>query len=286
MQYSNFSSYDKKPKPKFHIGILILVIIFVFIICFLIYMYSATKVDIIGGQVTETSPSVNIPDKVTETTPIVTTAVTTILPPMVNPVPEHSRLDNTYLDDCVFIGDSLTVGLSGYGFIPEERVLASVGMNIDKIDTANITTASGDITIIEALKAVTVSNIYIMLGSNGIAWISNEQMIKKYSDFINEVKTIKPDATIYILSIPPVAPNRETASSGPILNTSIDSYNSELLKLANEKEIFFVDINTALKGNDGKLPADMSGKDGMHFKKETYEIMVEYILSHVNKSSE
>ena len=51
-------------------------------------------------------------------------------------------------------------------------------------------------------------------------------------------------------------------------------------KKANEKKVHYVDINTALKGNDGKFPEDMAEKDGMHFVKTTYTVMLDYILSH------
>lgn len=50
--------------------------------------------------------------------------------------------------------------------------------------------------------------------------------------------------------------------------------------MADEKKIYYVDINTALKGNDGKFPEENAAEDGMHFKKTTYSIMLDYILSH------
>ena len=42
----------------------------------------------------------------------------------------------------------------------------------------------------------------------------------------------------------------------------------------------YLDINTALKGNDGKLPEADASKDGMHFNKATYEVLVDYLLRH------
>ena len=66
-----------------------------------------------------------------------------------------------------------------------------------------------------------------------------------------------PDSNIYILSIPPVTAARESAEEEePILNSDMNKYNSELLKMADEKKIYYVDINTALKGNDGKFPEE------------------------------
>ncbi|MEG0614770.1 MAG: GDSL-type esterase/lipase family protein [Oscillospiraceae bacterium] len=221
-------------------------------------------------------PSVTIPETVTVTE--ATTVVTE--PPILNPVTENLPKDMSYFNNCAFVGDSLTVGLSSYGIIPESNVFASVGMNIDKINKETIKTTNGDVTSLQALKNAAPKNIYIMLGSNGIAWLSNEIMIKEYGAFIDSIQAELPSSSIYILSIPPVSVNRETAAQGKILNSDIDLYNSELLKMSNEKKLNFVDINTALKGNDGKMPVENVGKDGMHFKKDTYTIMLNYILKH------
>ena len=161
-----------------------------------------------------------------------------------------------------------------------KNVYAEIGMNIEKINTDTIQTQFGQTTVLEGLKQAKPENIYIMLGSNGIAWLSVSDMISYYSEFVDSVKQNLPDSNIYILSIPPVTAARESAEEEPILNSDIDKYNSELLKMADEKKIYYVDINTALKGNDGKFPEENAAEDGMHFKKTTYSIMLDYILSH------
>lgn len=201
----------------------------------------------------------------------------------VNPVPEGEKQAMSWFDDAVFVGDSLSVGLSAYGILPEANVLAQQGMNIDKINNATIKTVAGETTILNAIQNAAPSKVFIMLGSNGIAWLSNETMIQEYSQFILDVRDIVPNATIYVLSIPPVSTVAEQAAT-PILNTSIDVYNSELLKMTNNLNVRFVDVNTALKGNDGKMPEDrVSSRDGMHFNRSTYTIMLDYILSHTGQ---
>ena len=274
----------KKTSPKFHFSIIIILVMATFILCFALYMISSNN-EIKKDKTDKSSSSVslNTSESISETT--TETTVTTTPPPVlnVNPVPENTPKDFSYFNDCAFIGDSLTVGLSSYGILPEKNVLANVGMNIDRINDSKVKTQTGEISIFDALKQNNPKNVYIMLGSNGIAWLSNEHMISKYSDFVDRIKKVLPDSRIYILSIPPVSSAKETSTEGPIQNSAIDSYNSELLKFANEKNYHFVDINTALKGNDGKLPLDKASKDGMHFKKETYDIMLNYILNHTVK---
>ena len=276
---------DAKPKSRIKITYIFLIAILTMAIFFYFYMLSA-KSDRgfdIDALFTGSSSAGSAAEGLTTLPETTTTAPPA--PALVNPVPESSAQDSVYFDTCAFVGDSITTGLSGYAFLPETRVLAGKGMNIDKINSATIVTATGEKTIFDALIELQPKNVYIMLGSNGIAWLSNQKMIEEYGAFIDEIKSGLPDSSVYILSIPPVSAKKETDPNSAILNTDIDAYNSELLAMANSKELYFVDINTALKGNDGKLPAEWSAGDGMHFKKDTYSVMLDYILKHTVRES-
>lgn len=276
-----YSNTRKKDKPfiRFRLRAVFLIVILVFAVCFGVYMaevnINSKKINSVGfsadgsafssSSESETTPSAE-PEKPKKN--------------IVNPVPASSPLTETYFGKCFFVGDSISVGLADYQFVPVRNVFAELGMNIEKINTETITTVYGKLTAIDTIKAAQPENVYIMLGSNGIAWLSVPEMTEYYSKFIDDIKTGLPDAKIYILSVPPVTAERETAAKDPIQNSAIDAYNSELLKLADEKQIYYVDINTALKGNDGKFPSDMAESDGMHFVKTTYSVMLDYILSH------
>ena len=279
----------KNKKPSYRIDMVVLACTIVFIACFIIYMFRGE----IKPGTTKPSGNVSTTDssQVTTTTskndssskeePPQDSSSQVAQGPLKNPVPQSAKVELSYFDNCAFVGDSLSVGLSAYNILTTDKVIASIGLNISKIGTEKFSTAYGKVTALDALIKKNPANIYIMLGSNGIAWMSNESMITNYSSFIDEIKKALPQSKIYILSIPPVTENRENAAENPIKNSSIDTYNSELLKMANSKNVYFVDINTALKNNLGKLDADKAEKDGMHFKKATYSIMIDYILSHI-----
>jgi len=197
-----------------------------------------------------------------------------------NPVPECSPMSQTYFNKCVFVGDSITVGLSDYQLVPMKNVFAEIGMNIEKINTETMQTAYGDTTVLDALTQAAPENVYIMLGSNGIAWLSIDDMIAEYEKFAVSVQNALPDTKIYVQSIPPVTAGREVSDS-PISNTSINEYNAKLLEMANKNGYYYVDVHSALCGPDGTLPDDDAADDGMHFNKTTYDGMISYILSHV-----
>lgn len=264
------------PLIRFRFKVVFIIFIIVTAVCFLIYMTGAnfedddmeTNMFLLSEASENSGNSDETLDKVKE---------------IINPVPSSEPLTETYFGSCAFVGDSITVGLSDYQLVPIKNVYAEIGMNIEKINTDTINTAFGETTVLDGLKQAKPENIYIMLGSNGIAWLSVSDMISYYSEFISSIQQNLPDSNIYILSIPPVTEARESAEEKPILNSDIDKYNSELLKMADDKKIYYVDVNTALKGNDGKFPENNAAEDGMHFKKTTYKIMLDYILSHVVK---
>lgn len=291
-------SRKRRPRLRFRFGVIVFIWALVFAACFGLYMFACNLFgmdpdkDSSGDGTTEavsdtteaepastdapaTEPEPTEPET-TEPEPPATTAPAE----NVNPLPERDAKSADYFDDCIFVGDSITVGLSTYQFVPAARVYATIGLNITRVMTENVATEYGKIPILDGIEQAKPKYVYIMLGSNGIAWLSNETMLKQYHEFTSAVQEVSPDTEIVVMSIPPVTAGRENAAESPIQNSDIDTYNSELLKMANEYGYHYLDINTALKGNDGKLPAADASKDGMHFNKATYEVLVDYLLRH------
>jgi lysophospholipase L1-like esterase len=103
------------------------------------------------------------------------------------------------------------------------------------------------------------------------------------SELIDEIIKSAGDTRIYIMSVLPVTSLGEEIFPS---NSEIDKFNSLALSLANEKNICYLDINTELKGMDGKLSSEMTESDGISLKKETYELIAEYILTHTGVVSD
>lgn len=199
-----------------------------------------------------------------------------------NPVPVSAAKDSSYLDSCAFVGDSIMEGFSAYGFLPENQVFASVGLNPYQLNTNAIQTYYGSVTALSAVLYAKPENLYIMMGMNGVAWDINNDMTSEIGTFIDNVKTSLPSVNIYLMSVTPVSAEREakaSAADGKILNSQIDDFNSSLLSLADEKNIYYLDINSYLKGSNGCLPSDVTS-DGIHISKAVYEDILDYILSH------
>ena len=195
---------------------------------------------------------------------------------------QSGPVDMTYFNDAVFVGDSLTVGLGAYGVLPSENIYADTGLNLDTIEKKQcISTANGTVTVAEAIKLSQPAKIYIMLGSNGIAWMSIDSMISKYTTFFTAVHTAAPKAKIYIESILPVTAAKE-ASDSRYSNEKINEYNARLSEFTKTQNVFFLDTHSALVTSDGTLNTQYAEADGMHLKKAGYEALLEYFKSHTN----
>lgn len=266
-------------------------------------IYSESETEVFSESTSETTSVTTSVSDISDTTSIetgvsriseTTAAITTIPEKTVaaetpannhsvsNPIPYNTKKDSSYFDSCVFVGDSIMEGFSAYGFFPESQVFASVGLNPYQLNTNTIDTYYGNVTALSAVVSANPSNIYIMMGMNGVAWDMNDSMTEQIGIFIDNIKAKLPAAKIYLMSVTPVSAEREakpSASDGKILNSQINSFNASLLSLANDKSVYYLDINSYLKGSNGCLPSDLTS-DGIHISKAVYEDIISYILSH------
>ena len=264
------SYYERKKKQgmKFRISFVLLFVFASFIACFALYMRSDELPKQHNSEVVTINEDMN-----TDETERTSTAD-------INPIAESTPKDESYFDSCMFAGDSLIVGLGSYGFIPEDRIAAGVGMSVMSINSTPLTNPDGsEILAADKINAAAPENLYVLLGLNLLGMYTDEQLLAAYGDFIDSIDREK--TNIYIISVPPVTGERETNEENPILNSDIDSFNSDLLKFANNRCVYFVDLNTALKGSDGRFPVEYAEADGIHFMRSTYTLMLDFLLSHV-----
>ncbi len=203
--------------------------------------------------------------------------------PYGTPLPESKPVNSTYFNDAVFFGDSVTDGISLYDVMSNAKVIAYTGINPATALTREAIKAEGDtkITMIEALKQENPGKIYIMMGINSIG-MEKEAFIKSYAKMLDEIIAQHPESTIYVQPITPVTTAYETSTENTygITNEKIDSFNADILALAGQKKVYFVDIGEALKDESGALPEEASPKDGIHFGKTYYEKWFSYLRTH------
>lgn len=195
-------------------------------------------------------------------------------------VPESEAVEKSYFDDAVFVGDSLTYGLGAYEVLDASCVIAHTGINPQTILTSACIeqTNGASVTVLDAVRAAAPHKVYVMLGSNGVAFLTQDNIIEFYGEFLDELRAALPNAILYVESVLPVTHEKEAGDSR-YANSKIDALNDALLDLATEKGAYFVNVSEAIKDESGCLPAAASS-DGMHFGVSTYNKWVDYLLTH------
>ncbi|MBP0979427.1 MAG: hypothetical protein J6C55_02135 [Oscillospiraceae bacterium] len=204
-----------------------------------------------------------------------------------NPVKESmSALTDDYFSSVVFIGDSVTSGIQLYKTAKEAVVISKTGLNINNIINNNIIYNNQEMTVLEAIKQSGRKNIYIMIGSNGIGWLDDDEMISLYIDWLKELRNQIPDSVIYVQSVLPITKTLSdinSKKSDALTNEKIEIYNNKLLKSCVENKFYYLDISEKFKDENNALPEDASPVDGMHINASYYNIWLDYIKSHVIK---
>ena len=194
-------------------------------------------------------------------------------------VPESAEVDDSYFDDAVFIGNSRTEGFKLYAGLSNAEYYTAIGLMVDTIFTKPYATVNGEkTTIMEALKTTDFSKVYIMLGMNELGWVYGSVYQEYYGRIIDGIREINPDAVIYIQSILPVS--AEKSENDDIYNNErINEFNALLRELAEEKEVYYVDVAEAVADESGCLPEDATF-DGVHLTPDYCGKWRDYLKTH------
>ena len=194
---------------------------------------------------------------------------------------EYASADESYFDDALFIGDSRTVGLYDYAGLDNATFYASTGLTIYKLFDAEIVPVEGSRkkqTVEEALSERQFGKIYLMIGINEMGTGTVESFMKKYDEAVKHLQELQPDAVIYLQAIMKVSAER-SAEGDYIYNEGIEQRNTEIAKLADNQQIFFLDVNPYVCGDDGGLVSEYTF-DGVHLKAAYIEIWKQFLMDH------
>ena len=106
--------------------------------------------------------------------------------------------------------------------------------------------------------------IYIMLGLNEIGTGTTETFVAKYAEVVARIRELQPDAIIYIQGIMHVT-QKKSDNDKIFNNPTINERNEALSHLANNVDIFYIDMNEAVDDENGNLLEELS-TDDIHLK--------------------
>ena len=201
-------------------------------------------------------------------------------PAKINPVPESEPMPQNYLAKCAFVGETNIYNLGEDNLLQPFSVYASETLTLENYTKEYVLLNGTTIRILSALNQANCPT-YLMFGTESLGKQSVDQTIEHFNQLLDSLIATAPEAKVIVMSIPPVTAEAEKAADHPLLNSVIDEYNSKLLNKCIDKNIYFVDINTALKNNEGKLDGHLATEDGMHLSLEGGMVLLNYVLSHV-----
>lgn len=192
---------------------------------------------------------------------------------------QFETVEEDYFKDALFIGDSRTVGLSEYSGWTEPTYFAEEGLTIYDIFDKKIAKVNGKkMTIDKALKKQKFGKIYIMLGINEMGRGTRKTFVAEYKKVLEKIQSLQPDAIIFIEGIMNVT--KKKSDTDPIFNNkNIKDRNEGIAELADNKNIFYIDVNEAITDDSGGIPEEYTF-DNIHLKAEYYKIWTDFLLEH------
>ena len=194
------------------------------------------------------------------------------------PVPESVRVEDTYFDDAVFLGDSRTDGLRIYGGMNHGTYLQFTGATVESVFTKAVETPVGTMPLLDALAQMECGKIFVMLGVNELGWNGTDIFRNQSTVLIQRLKEDHPDAEIVIQSILPVS--AEIDGEGRYVNNQrINAYNQVWLELAEEFGVSYMNVAESVADAEGRLPKELC-YDGVHLNKAGCRQWLEYLRTH------
>ena len=194
----------------------------------------------------------------------------------------YQTVEDDYFADAVFIGDSRIVGMYEYGGLEEiSAFYASTGLSVHKLFTSAVVAVEGQkkkITIEEALSQEQFAKVYLMVGINEMGTGTVESFLEKYAECVAHIRELQPDAVIYLQSIMKVTEER-SLQGDYITNEGIDSRNEGIAAMADNENIFYLDVNPPVCDETGAMVADYT-YDGVHLKAQYIALWKDFLKCH------
>lgn len=181
-----------------------------------------------------------------------------------------------YFDDALFIGDSRTVGLRDYTDLAEHAdFYCETSLTIYKVMEESF---KGKGTILEALSKKNYGKIYLMVGVNELGRGTTEDFMAKYTEVVDTLHELCPDAKIMIQGIMHVS-EKKSSSDAIFNNSNINARNNAIATLADNVHFFYIDMNEAVCDENGNLNAEYT-HDQIHLLGMYNDLWKQFLLEH------
>lgn len=210
-------------------------------------------------------------------------------------VDPKEKVDDSWFDDCVIIGDSLTVGLSMYndanGTFSDAKFVCASSLSYwnsqwDLYAPNNVHPYyNGRKVLVEDAAVLTgAKKAIITLGMNDIGIWGPEGAIEQARSLLAKIRAKSPELRIYLQTVTPMIYSRQKAH---LNNELIRQFDNNLRNFAAEQGCGFLNSYDAFADSNGNLPYNLCsdpGGLGLHFNFAACEIWSEFIKSNIGSA--
>lgn len=199
---------------------------------------------------------------------------------------------DTFFEDAIFVGDSVTVGLSNYYshlkgrvFTDTTQFLAQVGCSAKMCVSSNPTVKyqkympdyGGRLCKVEDGIALSgAKKVFIDYGLNDLTGCTPDEFLKNFSTLISRIQEKNPDVQIYVISTTYVV---DDAQTGLLTNKNIRKSNENIKEYCRENGFGFINIADYIADGNGGLNTKYSSDQYVHQNMKSYEVWVK-VLRH------
>lgn len=170
-------------------------------------------------------------------------------------------VDESWFDDAIFIGDSVTQGLCNYvenGGLGDADFLCidCIGyqtalLGLDDEYGIHPVYNGEKVMIDDAVKAIGKKKIFIMLGMNDLSYLGVDGTVGYMTQFVDQLLEKNPDVKIYMESMIPSIASK--VRDDYLTNENVALYNERLKEFCQERGYDYIDVYSQVSDGNGNL---------------------------------
>ena len=198
----------------------------------------------------------------------------------------NGRVDVSYFDDVIFMGDSLADSFKDYA-----AWMSLKGRNTLYMTQRSMTPRSfvqpgamvdaGDAGMVDVWATISdrqPGKIYITLGTNALMAMEPQEFIDSYYQLVNKIQANSPNTRIYITTIPPTS-SAYAAKESRLSKERILQANQLIAQMCAQENLTLINLYDVVCGRDGYLNEEINS-DGIHMTPAGYKMWLNYLIEH------
>ncbi len=211
---------------------------------------------------------------------------------MVNPdidtlrVTANGRVEISYFDDVIFLGDSLADGFKAYSKSLDLKNSGAVYLTQKSttpktflLDSAMVDAGDGPVPVWPVIQQRQPGKMYITLGTNALMGADPQTIIESYGQLIDKIRENSPNTLIYVTTVTPTTVKTATTKT-QLSFDRIYEMNNLIADMCNEKGVSLINLYDVLKNSSGYLREEIAAGDGIHLTPNGYRQWLDYLITH------